>query len=47
MITLPSGSDIVDFVAGEPGSKSDINLWRKYRSRFHPKQKFKADLAFI
>lgn len=37
----------VDVVAAEPGPKSDISLFREYRSRFHPKQRFKADLAYI
>lgn len=47
MITLPNGNDIVDVVAGEPGPKIDITLFREYRSRFHPNQKFKGDLAYI
>ena len=37
--------DIVDAVAGEPGSKSDITLFREYRSRFHLQQRFKGYLA--
>ena len=45
MIILPNGSDIVDIVAGEPGPKSDITLFRENRTRFDPKQKFKGDLA--
>lgn len=47
IIALPNGNDIVDVVAGEPGPKSDVNLFREYRSRFHPNQKFKGDLAYI
>ena len=47
IITLPYAKDIVDVVAAEPGPKSDISLFREYRSRFHPQQKFKADLAYI
>ena len=46
MIILPNGSDIVDIVAGEPGPKSDITLFRENRTRFDPKQKFKGDLAY-
>ncbi len=46
MIILPDGKDIVDVIAGEPGSKSDITLFRENRARFEPKQKFKGDLAY-
>ncbi|MEH2138631.1 transposase family protein [Nostoc sp.] len=46
MIILPNGRDIVDVVAGEPGPKSDINLFRENRARFDTKQKFKGDLAY-
>ncbi len=46
MIILPDGRDIVDVVAGEPGPKSDITLFRENRSRFEPKQKFKGDKAY-
>ena len=46
MIILPDGKDIVDVVAGEPGPKSDITLFRENRSRFESKQKFKGDLAY-
>ena len=47
IITLPNAKDIVDVIAAEPGPKSDITLFREYRSRFHPDQKFKGDLAYI
>jgi hypothetical protein len=47
MIILPDASDIVDVVAGEPGPKSDITLFREYRSEFDPKQRFKGDKAYI
>lgn len=47
IIILPDGRDIVDIVAGEPGPKSDITLFRENRDRFDPKQKFKGDLAYI
>jgi DDE superfamily endonuclease/Helix-turn-helix of DDE superfamily endonuclease len=47
MIILPDGKDIVDVVAGKPGPKSDITLFREYRSRFDSKQKFKGDKAYV
>lgn len=46
MIILPDGKDIVDVIAGEPGPKSDITLFRENRDRFDTKQKFKGDLAY-
>jgi len=46
MIILPNGSDIVDVVAGEPSPKSDITLFREYRSKFDYKQRFKGDKAY-
>jgi len=46
MIILPEGQDIVDVVAGEPGAKSDITIFREYRSQFDPKQRFKGDKAY-
>jgi len=46
MIILPSGRDIVDIIAGLPGPKSDITLFRENRERFDAKQKFKGDLAY-
>jgi len=33
MIVMPDGKDIVDVVAGEPGLKSDITIFREYRER--------------
>ncbi|MBD2730535.1 transposase family protein [Nostoc sp. FACHB-892] len=47
MIILPDASDIVDVVAGEPGPKSDITMFREYRSEFDAKQRFKGDKAYI
>jgi hypothetical protein len=47
MIILPDASDIVDVVAGEPGPKSDITMFREYRSKFDVKQRFKGDKAYI
>lgn len=46
IIILPNGSDIVDVVAGLPGPKSDITLFREYRSEFEPQQRFKGDKAY-
>ncbi|BAZ37737.1 hypothetical protein NIES4101_36600 [Calothrix sp. NIES-4101] len=46
MAILPNSRDIVDVVAGEPGPKHDINLFRENRDNFHPKQRFKGDLAY-
>ena len=46
IIILPDASDIVDIIAGEPGPKSDITLFRENRDNFDPKQKFKGDLGY-
>ncbi|PLZ90390.1 IS5/IS1182 family transposase [Fischerella muscicola CCMEE 5323] len=46
IIILPDAKDIVDVVAGEPGPKSDITLFRENRDSFDPKQKFKGDLGY-
>ncbi|MFL9449672.1 transposase family protein [Tolypothrix bouteillei VB521301_2] len=46
MIILPDARDIVDVVAGEPGPKSDITLFRENRDNFDQKQKFKGDLGY-
>jgi hypothetical protein len=47
MIILPSGRDIVDVVAGLPGPKSDITLFRENRDNFASTQKFKGDLGYL
>jgi hypothetical protein len=47
LIILPDGTDIVDIIAGEPGLKSDINLFREQQKGFDPKQKFKGDKGYI
>ena len=47
MIIMPDGRDIVDVVAGEPGPKSDITIFREYRSEFDPQQRFKGDKAYV
>ena len=46
IIILPDASDIVDVIAGEPGPKSDITLFRENRDSFDPRQKFKGDLGY-
>jgi hypothetical protein len=46
IIILPDARDIVDVVAGEPGPKSDITLFRENRDNFDQKQKFKGDLGY-
>ena len=47
IIIMPDGRDIVDVVAGEPGPKSDITLFREERSQFDPQQRFKGDKAYV
>jgi hypothetical protein len=44
---MPDGRDIVDVVAGEPGPKSDITLFRENHDNFDPKQSFKGDLGYL
>ncbi len=47
IIIMPDGRDIVDVVAGEPGPKGDITLFRENRHNFDPKQSFKGDLGYL
>ena len=47
LIILPNGADIIDVVAGEPGPKSDINLFREQRKGFEPRQRFNGDKGYI
>ena len=47
IIILPDARDIVDVVAGEPGPKSDITLFRENRDTFEQKQNFKGDLGYL
>ncbi len=47
LIVLPNGKDIVDVVAGQPGPKSDINLFRETKKEFDYRQKFNGDKAYI
>jgi len=47
LIVLPNGKDIVDVVAGKPGPKSDINLFRETKKEFDYRQKFNGDKAYI
>lgn len=43
---MPDGKDIIDVVAGKPGPKSDVKLFRESRKRFDPNQKFNGDKAY-
>ncbi|MEG4010000.1 transposase family protein [Microcoleus sp. Pol11C1] len=47
IIIMPYGRGIVDVVAGEPGHKSYITLFREYRSKFDYQQIFKRDKAYV
>jgi hypothetical protein len=47
IIVLPSGQDIVDVIAGQPGPKSDIALFRLGHKGFDPNQKFQGDKAYV
>jgi len=47
IIVMPDGRDIVDIVAGKPGPKSDLTLFREERSQFDPQQRFKGDKAYV
>ena len=47
IIVLPGGKDIVDVIAGEPGPKSDINLFRSAQKGFDMNQKFKGDKGYV
>lgn len=44
---LPDGKDIVDVIAGEPGPKSDITLFRQGQKDFDAHQKFQGDKGYI
>lgn len=44
---LPSGQDIVDVIAGQPGPKSDITLFRQGQKNFDTNQKFQGDKAYV
>ena len=46
LIVLPDGKDIIDVVAGKPGPKSDVKLFRESRKGFEPNQKFNGDKAY-
>lgn len=47
LIVLPNGRDIVDIVAGAPGSKSDINFFRERQQEFDPSQQFNGDKGYV
>ena len=44
---LPKGKDLVDIDPGYPGSKSDINLFRKNQDKFHQEQRFSGDKSYL
>ena len=46
LIVLPNGKDIVDVVAGKPGPKSDVKLFRESRKGFEKNQKFNGDKPY-
>ncbi|PSN18472.1 hypothetical protein C7271_12385 [filamentous cyanobacterium CCP5] len=45
-IVLPRGTDIVDVILGEPGSKSDISQFREAQSKFSTRQRFRGDTGY-
>ena len=47
IIVLPDGQDLVDVIAGKPGHKSDITLFRESPKKFAPHQKFQGDQGDI
>jgi hypothetical protein len=47
IIVLPQGEDLVDVIAGDPGTKSDIKQFRESLSNFASEQKFRGDKAYI
>ena len=46
IIVLPSGQDIVNVIAGEPGPKSDISLFREVKKDFNSNQRFQGDKGY-
>ena len=47
VISTPLGNEIIDIIVGEPGPKSDINLWRKQEKKLDEKQRYNGDKAYI
>ena len=47
LIILPEAEDIVDVIAGRPGTVSDINLLREQQKKFFAGQQFKGDKGYI
>lgn len=47
LTVLPDGQDIVDIIAGKPGPKSDITLFREGKNGFDKNQKFQGDKGYI
>ncbi len=45
-INWPNGKDIVDVIAGQPGPKSDVKLFRETQNNFDENQKFTGDKAY-
>ena len=46
IIVLPDGEDIVNVIAGKPGPKSDISLFREGQKGFDSNQRFKGDKGY-
>ena len=44
---LPSGQDIIDVIAGKPGPKSDITLFREGQKDLDKTQKFQGDKGYV
>jgi hypothetical protein len=47
LIVLPNGAEIVDVTVGQPGTSSDIKLFRARQSEFDANQRFKGDKGYI
>ena len=47
LIVTPNGQEIVDVIVGQPGSTSDINMWRAGQSKLAATQKFQGDKGYI
>ena len=44
---MPNGAEIVDVTVGQPGTSSDIKLFRARQSEFDANQRFKGDKGYI
>lgn len=47
LIILPKGQDIVDVTVGDPGPRSDLNIFRESQKIFEPNQNFQGDKAYV